>query len=43
MQVPATHLLLAVKVAARAMAGSLFFRPVGESTLPVLRALECGG
>ncbi len=39
----ATHLLLAVKVAARAMPGSLLFRPVGESTLPVLRGLECRG
>lgn len=39
----AAHLLLAVKVAARAMPGSLFFRPVGESTLPVLRELECRG
>lgn len=39
----AAHLLLAVKVAARAMPGSLFFRPVGESTLPVLRELECKG
>ena len=42
----AAHLLLAVKVAvkvaARAMPDSLFFRPVGESTLPVLRELECG-
>lgn len=39
----AAHLLLAVKVAARAMPGSLFFGPVGESTLPVLRELECRG
>lgn len=39
----AAHLLLAVKVAARAMPGSLFFRLVGESTLPVLRELECRG
>ena len=39
----AVYLLLAVKVAARAMLGSLFFRLVGESTLPVLRELECGG
>lgn len=42
-QVLAAHLLLAVKVAARAMPGSRFFRLVGESTLPVLRALECRG
>lgn len=39
----AAHLLLAVNVAARAMPGSLFFRLVGESTLPVLRELECRG
>ena len=39
----AAHLLLAVKVAARAMPGSFFFRLVGESMLPVLRALECEG
>lgn len=39
----ASHLLLAVKVAARAMPGSLLFRLVGESTLPVLRGLECRG
>lgn len=31
-----TYLLLAVKVAAKAMPDSLFFRLVGESTLPVL-------
>lgn len=37
------HLLLAVKLAGRAMPGSRFFRLVGESTLPVLRELECGG
>lgn len=37
------HLLLAVKLAARAMPGSRFFRLVGESMLPVLRELECGG
>jgi len=39
----AAHLLLAVKVAARAIPGSFFFRLVGESMLPVLRELECGG
>lgn len=39
----AAHLLLAVKVAARATPGSLFFRLVGESMLPVLRELECCG
>lgn len=39
----AAHLLLAVKVAAKAMPGSLFFRLVGESMLPVLRELECWG
>lgn len=39
----AAHLLLAVKVAARAMLGSLLFWRVGESTLPVLRELECRG
>lgn len=37
------HLLLAVKVAARGMPGSLFLRLVGESMLPVLRELESGG
>lgn len=40
---PLLLLLLAVKVAARAMPGSFFFRPVGESMLPVLRVLECEG
>lgn len=36
----AAHLLLAVNVAASAMPGSLLFRLVGESMLPVLRGLE---
>lgn len=39
----AAHLLLAVKLAARETPGSLFFRLVGESMLPVLRELECWG
>ena len=41
---PSAHLLLAVKLAASsAGSGSRFFRPVGESTLPVLRELEGRG
>ena len=36
----AAYLLLAVKVAARVMPGSLFFGPEGETTPSVLRELE---
>lgn len=35
------HLLLAVNVAARVKPASGLLWPLGESTLPVLRGLEC--